>query len=181
MILVEIKPDGSGQMSIQAEQFKSKGKRRSKEQLAEFEQKIIQFRRNGISFEKIAQITGDSLSNCHKAYQRACARLPTTDLEEMRLFLDQQLEEVFHRSMMLAQKGSVPALGQALQALAQRAKLFGLNEPVTTKIELTGIKGSPIKTEQGVTAQDIEEMTDAERATIRRIAERQIKRNNTRH
>ena len=181
MILVEIILDGSGQMSIQAEQFKSKGKRRSKEQLAEFEQKIIQLRRNGISFEKIAQITGDSLSNCHKAYQRACARLPTTDLEQMRLFLDQQLEEVFHQSMMLAQKGSVRALNQALQALAQRAALFGLNAPVRTKIELIGVDGGPIKTEQGVTTQDIEEMTDAERSIIRRIAERQIRRNNIRH
>ena len=117
-------------------QYQSKGKRRSKEQLAQFESQIIQLRRNGVSFEKIAQATGDSLSNCHKAYQRACARLPTTDQEQMRLFLDQQLEAVFQKSMALAQKGEVSALREARGALAQRADLFGLNAPVTTKTEL---------------------------------------------
>ena len=172
---MEIILDVSRKMSVHAKKFKSKGKRRSKEQLAEFEQKIIQLRRNGISFEQIAHATGDSLSNCHKAYQRACARLPTTDLSDRRLFIDQQLEEVFHRSMVLAQRGSVPALGQALKALAQQAELFGLNAPIRTKAELTGTNGGPIERGNAVTSQNYEPLTQEERDELRKIAERQVK------
>jgi len=156
-------------------------KRRTRIELADFEAKIIQLRRNGVPYEKIAQSTGDSVSNVIRAYKRACNRLPTNDLAQMRQIQDAQLEEIFQRAMALAQKGSVPALAEARKALRDRAELFGLNAPVTTKSEITGKDGGPIRTEQGLTAQDIEEMTDAERATIRRIAERKVKRNATCH
>jgi len=150
-----------------------KPKRRTKEQLAEFEMKIIQLRRNGVPFEKIAMSTGDSLSNVTRAYKRVLRRVPVRDIQGLRSIQDMQLEEIFQRAMALAQKGDVQALGEARKALNDRAKLFGLEAAVTIKNEFTGKDGGPIQT-QSITDEEIEDMTDAERRTIREIAQRQV-------
>ena len=157
------------------------GKRRTKIELAEFEAKVVQLRRNGVPLERIAQSTGDNVSTVWRAFQRALGRIRAAEVKELRDLQSARLEEVFRLSMALGQRGSVSALGHALKALKQQAKLFGLNAPVITKMVLVGEDGEPIKTNLGLTAQDLDEMTVAERDTIRRIAERQAKRSATLH
>ncbi len=157
------------------------GKRRTKIELAEFEAKVVQLRRNGVPLDRIAQSTGDNVSTVWRAYQRAISRIPAAEVKELRDLHSARLEEVFRLSMALGHRGSVSALGQALKALKQQAKLFGLNAPVVTKTIIVDADGEPIKTNLGLTAQDLDEMTVAERDTIRRIAERQATRGATLH
>jgi len=152
----------------------AKGERRTRIELAEFEAKIVQLRRNGIPFEKIAQSTGDSVSNVLRAFARAIKRIPEEDVNELRVMQKFQLEEIFQRSMSLAQKGNAFDLDRALKALDQQAKLFGLNAPVKTQTELTGADGGPL-VKPTITTDDFRALTQEERDAIRKIAERRIK------
>ena len=153
----------------------AKGERRTRIELAEFEAKIVQLRRNGIPFEKIAQSTGDSVSNVLRAFARAIKRIPEEDVNELRAMQKIQLEEIFQRSMALAQKGNAFALDRALKALDQQAKLFGLNAPVKTQTELTGADGGPIETANSLANVNFDDLTQEERDALRKIAERRIK------
>ena len=161
-------------MTKEKKEPRKRGRKRTKIELAEFEARVVQLRRNGVEFEKIAQMTGDNVSTVWRAFQRAAQRIPNAEVEQMRAEQKAQLEEIFKQAMILAQKGDVYALAGALKALAQQAQLFGLNAPVTVKNEITGVNGGPIQTEQGLNADDIRAMTDEERRVLRRIAERKL-------
>lgn len=158
-------------------------KRRTKEELAEFDSNVIALRRSGLTFDEIGKRLNDSHVNAHRAFQRAIKRIPAQSIEELRILHNQRLEMMYLVASNKARDGRYGAqfLKQALDALKQIAELNGLNAPQVIQSEITGKDGGPIETATpvnilGVSREEIDAMTQEERDVVRAICVKQIAR-----
>ena len=111
----------------------------------EKEIKIIELRRAGVTWEKIALEVGfRNASGAYKMYQRAAERMVRPHLEEYR---DMQLDRLERMHMAVwprAKDGDLRAIDTALRIADREANLLNLNAPIKVQAEVTVYEGQQL-------------------------------------
>ena len=107
--------------------------------------KIIELRRAGVTWEKIALEVGfRNASGAYKMYQRAAERMVRPHLEEYR---DMQLDRLERMHMAVwprAKDGDLRAIDTALRIADREANLLNLNAPIKVQAEVTVYEGQQL-------------------------------------
>ena len=111
----------------------------------EKEIKIIELRRAGVTWEKIALETGfKNASGAYKMYQRAAERMVRPHLEEYRDIQLDRLERLHMAVWPRAKDGDIRAIDAALRIGDREAKLLGLDAPTKITAEVTVYEGQQL-------------------------------------
>lgn len=108
------------------------------EELPKVKMKALEMRRRGLSYPRIAEALGVSLTTAYKYVDYELTRLAAERRMEGEKVLEielSRLDRLTAKAMELAVKGSVPHMEIVLKMMDRRAKLLGLNAP--TKHEVT--------------------------------------------
>jgi hypothetical protein len=98
----------------------------------ENENKVLDLRRQGISYEKIHRITGLSISGAHAMVKRVMERLTeyanetADEIKKQELLRLDEMQAALYKK---AVKGDIRAIDAVLRIMQRRAKLLGLDEP----------------------------------------------------
>jgi hypothetical protein len=99
-------------------------------QTLELENKIIELRRAGATWQRIAEQTGFAgPSGAFQAYQRAAKRFVRPNLEELRDIELDRLDRLQMGVWAKALNGDIRALDSVLRIIDRRARLLGLDAP----------------------------------------------------
>lgn len=111
----------------------------------EKEIKIIELRRAGVTWEKIALETGfRNASGAYKMYQRAAERMVRPHLEEYRDMQLDRLERMHQAVWLRAKDGDLRAIDTALRISDREAKLLGLDAPTKIQAEVAVYEGQQL-------------------------------------
>jgi hypothetical protein len=92
------------------------------------EQHVLELRRAGASFDKIAQeVNLHSRSDAHKIYKRALARTLMEPAAEIRRLEADRLDRLQLAVWTKALRGDLPAVDRVLRVMERRARLLGLD------------------------------------------------------
>jgi len=111
--------------------------------LFEKERRVLSYRKGGLTFDAIAEKLGyANESSARAAFKRAIERTRDESLaaegrELHRARLETALSAIWDRVI----QGDLKAIDMMLKILDQDAKLFGLNMPVKTEVEVTNYDG----------------------------------------
>lgn len=131
---------------------------------------ILEKRREGHSLEAIGRMLGISKVAVFHHVKAAVDELReqcAEDAETMRELELQRLDELTQTFLVLAKDGCDKAANIVLKAQERRAKLVGLDAPTTTKTELTGKDGGPIKTASATV--DLTRLTTEQLAALEQL------------
>ena len=115
--------------------------------LIEKERQVLKYRKGGLTFDQIAEKMGYSHpSGAHAAFKRAIERtrdegLASEGRELHRVRLETALVAIWDRVL----QGDLKAIDMMLKILYQDAKLFGLNMPTKTEVEVTNYDGNLLR------------------------------------
>lgn len=102
------------------------------------ERQVVSLRRQGLTWQDIADQTGySSPSGASEAYYRASYRVVSVDVEALRQLENDRLDLLFSSVWEQALAGDYKATDACLKIMSRRAKLLGLDAPVSQKIEIT--------------------------------------------
>lgn len=111
-------------------------------ELVEKEIKVLELRRAGLTWQRIAEETGYAdHTGAYAAYKRAIKRTQQQPADELR---EQELDRIDRLQLALwpkAMKGEYQAVNSIIRILERRAKLLGLDAPSIIKQEVTTWEG----------------------------------------
>lgn len=104
----------------------------------EREAKCVQLRRAKLPWAQVAQEAGyRSPEAAAVAYRRAINRVPTAQVDELRLEEGDMLDRLHTAVWRDAMNGDPVAVAAVLKISEQRSKLFGLYAPTKSQVEVT--------------------------------------------
>jgi len=115
--------------------------------LFERERQVLKYRKGGLTFDAIAEKLGYSNeSSARAAFKRAVERtrdegLAAEGRELHRLRLETALTAIWDRVL----QGELQAIAMMLRILERDAKLYGLDMPVKSEIEVTSYDGNLLR------------------------------------
>lgn len=115
--------------------------------LFEKERQVLKYRKGGLTFDAIAEKLGyANESSARAAFKRAVERtrddaLASEGRELHRLRLETALTAIWDRVL----QGELQAIAMMLRILERDAKLYGLDMPVKTEIEVTSYDGNLLR------------------------------------
>lgn len=122
--------------------------RRVDVEVADKQQKALELRRLGASYDRIAEQLGYSnKSGAWHAVQAALKRAVIEPAREQRIIADQRLDLLLQRSLRAFADGDLDQVRNILAIEKRRADLWGLDAP--KGVEVTGKDGGPIETDIG--------------------------------
>jgi len=112
-------------------------------ELIEKERNVFRYRQAGWTFDRIANVLGYSHpSGAHAAFKRALERIKDESLaNEMRELHRFRLEAALSAIWPEVQKGNLQAIDRMLKILDRDAKLYGLDMPIKSEVEVTSYDG----------------------------------------
>ena len=116
-------------------------------ELFEKERQVVQYRQGGATFDAIAKKLGYSdESGARAAFKRAMERMRDDALNaEMRELHRQRLEVALTAIWPDVVKGDLEAIKVMLKILERDAKLYGIDAPVKTEMEVTTYDGNLLR------------------------------------
>lgn len=103
----------------------------------------LEYRKMGLSYAQIADKCGlNSAQNAWNAVESALKRTLQEPADEVRKLESARLDAMFIQTYNNAQKGDLQSIAAALNIMARRARLLGLDAPVRS--ELTGKDGEKL-------------------------------------
>ena len=132
--------------------------------LFEKERQVIKFRQGGLTFDEIAQRMGYSHpSGAHMAFKRAMERMADEAVASEgralhRIRLETALSAIWGKVL----KGDIPAINTMLKILERDAKLYGLDAPVKSEVEVTNYDGNLLRQRTREIVQAIREVAGQE-------------------
>jgi len=109
------------------------------------ELQIIELRRAGATWEKIANAVGYAgASGAYKAYQRAAERMIRPNLEELRDFELDRLDRMQLAIWEKAKNGEYKAIQTVLSILDRRTRILGLDAPTKVQAEVITYDGDTL-------------------------------------
>jgi len=115
--------------------------------LLEKESQVLKYRKGGLTFDAIAEKLGyANESSARAAFKRAIERtrddaLASEGRELHRARLETALTAIWDRVL----KGDLKAIAMMLRILERDAKLYGLDMPVKTEVEVTSYDGNLLR------------------------------------
>jgi len=115
--------------------------------LFEKERQVVQYRQGGATFDAIAKKLGYAdESGARLAFKRAMERMRDDALNnEMRELHRQRLEVALTAIWPDVVKGDLEAIKVMLKILERDAKLYGIDAPVKTEVEVTSYDGNLLR------------------------------------
>jgi AraC-like DNA-binding protein len=102
------------------------------------ERQVVALRRQGFTWQDIADQVGySSPSGASEAYYRASYRVVTEDVQAIRELENDRLDLLFSSVWEQALAGDHKATDTCLRIMSRRAKLLGLDTPVSQRVEVT--------------------------------------------
>ena len=132
--------------------------------LFEKEMQVLKYRKGGLTFDAIAEKLGyANESSARAAFKRAVERtrddaLAAEGRELHRLRLETALTAIWDRVL----KGDLKAIAMMLRILERDAKLYGLDMPVKTEVEVTSYDGNLLRQRTREIIQTIREVRESE-------------------
>ena len=116
-------------------------------ELFEKERQVVQYRQGGATFDAIAKKLGYAdESGARVAFKRAMERMRDDVLNnEMRELHRQRLETALMAIWPDVVKGDLEAIKVMLKILERDAKLYGIDAPVKTEVEVTTYDGNLLR------------------------------------
>jgi len=109
------------------------------------ELQIIELRRAGVTWEKIAREVGfKNASGAYKMYQRAAERMIRPSLDEYRDTVLDRFERMHMAVWPRAKEGDLRAIDTALRIAEKEIKLLGLDAPTKITAEVTVYEGQQL-------------------------------------
>ena len=129
--------------------------------LFEKERLVVQYRQGGATFEQIAMKLGYAdHSGARQAFKRAMERMRDDALNnEMRELHRQRLEVALTAIWPDVVKGDLEAIKVMLKILERDAKLYGIDAPVKTEVEVTSYDGNLLRQRTREIVRAIREVT----------------------
>lgn len=114
----------------------------------------IELRKAGLGYEEIARRVGYSgPSGAYNAIQSALKKVLKEPAEELRTLEASRLDEMLLGIWPDVKAGSLPAIDRAIKLMERRAKMLGLDKPITIvgahSHEISGPEGEPIQVNVG--------------------------------
>ena len=115
--------------------------------LFEKERQVVQYRQSGATFDAIAKkLDYANESSARAAFKRAMERMRDDVLNnEMRELHRQRLETALMAIWPDVVKGDLEAIKVMLKILERDAKLYGIDAPVKTEVEVTSYDGNLLR------------------------------------
>ena len=132
--------------------------------LVEKERQVLKYRKGGLTFDQIAEKMGYSHpSGAHAAFKRALERtrddaLASEGRELHRARLETALTAIWDRVL----SGDLRAIAMMLRILERDAKLYGLDMPVKTEVEVTNYDGNLLRQRTREIVSAIREVRESE-------------------
>jgi len=129
--------------------------------LFEKERQVVQYRQGGATFDAIAKKLGYAdESGARLAFKRAMERMRDDALNnEMRELHRQRLEVALTAIWPDVVKGDLEAIKVMLKILERDAKLYGIDAPVKTEVEVTSYDGNLLRQRTREIVRAIREVT----------------------
>jgi len=129
--------------------------------LFEKERQVVQYRQTGATFDAIAKKLGYAdESGARLAFKRAMERMRDDALNaEMRELHRQRLEVALQAIWPDVVKGDLEAIKVMLKILERDAKLYGIDAPVKTEVEVTSYDGNLLRQRTREIVRAIREVT----------------------
>ena len=129
--------------------------------LFEKERQVVQYRQTGATFDAIAKKLGYAdESGARLAFKRAMERMRDDALNnEMRELHRQRLEVALTAIWPDVVKGDLEAIKVMLKILERDAKLYGIDAPVKTEVEVTSYDGNLLRQRTREIVQAIREIS----------------------
>jgi len=129
--------------------------------LFEKERQVVQYRQTGATFDAIAKKLGYAdESGARLAFKRAMERMRDDALNnEMRELHRQRLEVALTAIWPDVVKGDLEAIKVMLKILERDAKLYGIDAPVKTEVEVTSYDGNLLRQRTREIVRAIREVT----------------------
>ncbi len=135
-----------------------------KPEVLEKEAQVVALRREGMTWDTIAQAVGYAdPSGAHAAYMRASARIVKEDIDAIRDMETERLDMLQGAYWRQAMMGDVPAGMQVLRIMERRAKLLGIDQPIRQQVEVISYDADGIDSE---VARLVKLLESAEQPTI---------------
>ena len=132
--------------------------------LFEKERQVVQYRQGGATFDAIAKKLGYAdESGARLAFKRAMERMRDDALNnEMRELHRQRLEVALTAIWPDVVKGDLEAIKVMLKILERDAKMFGIDTPVKTEVEVTTYDGIYLRESTKQLIRQVREIEDAQ-------------------
>ena len=133
-------------------------------QLFEKERQVLAYRQGGATFDQIAQRLGYSNeSGARAAFRRAMERIKDDAINsEMRELHRQRLEIALKAIWPQVIQGDFEAIKLMLKILERDAKLFGIDAPIKTEVEVTSYDGNLLRQRTREIVQAVREIAGQE-------------------
>lgn len=117
-----------------------------KPEVLDRETQVIALRREGLTFDQIAQRVGYAdKQGAYAAYTRAVNRITAEDVHAIRMVEAERLDIATQSIWQNVLAGEIPAVNALLKIMDRRAKMFGLDMPVKTQVEVVTYDAGNIK------------------------------------
>jgi len=129
--------------------------------LFEKERQVVQYRQAGATFDQIAKrLDYADESGARAAFKRAMERMRDDAIAaEMRELHRQRLEVALEAIWPQVVQGDLPAIGMMLKILERDSKLYGLDSPIKTEVEVTSYDGNLLRQRTREIVQAIREVS----------------------
>lgn len=133
-------------------------------QLFEKERQVLAYRQGGATFDQIAQRLGYSNeSGARAAFRRAMERIKDDAINsEMRELHRQRLEIALKAIWPQVLQGDFEAIKLMLKILERDAKLYGIDAPIKTEVEVTSYDGNLLRQRTREIVQAVREIAGQE-------------------
>ena len=130
----------------------------------EKEREVLKYRKGGLTFDAIAEKLGyANESSARAAFKRAVERTRDDALaSEGRALHRARLETALMSIWDRVLKGDLKAIAMMLRILERDAKLYGLDMPVKTEVEVTNYDGNLLRQRTREIIQTIREVRESE-------------------
>ena len=107
----------------------------------------LKLRSLGLTYQKIADRMGCSVSTASDRYHRALAAVPSDAVEEHRKLMGEQIDSLLEVAFeqALTGKRSLFAIDRCIMLMERKARLIGLDAPVKQSVEVVTYDGNSIE------------------------------------
>lgn len=140
------------------------------------EQRVLELRRSGMRFNKIAEELGVAESTVGRMFKRGMARHTAVPAAEIKRMEADRLDDLQYGLWERAMRGEVKAVEQVLAVMERRAKLLGLDHSDKIAEQYLRLEQDKVKLMAMAlnTALDAIAITDEQRAQVFKVLDREL-------
>ena len=136
----------------------------------EREQRALELRKAGATYQQIADAMGLSTMGAYNAVKRAIGKLNNKITEDAKAVRRLELERLNQAQLAIwprVQKGDIKAINALLRIMERRAKLLGLDAPAEANVNVT----EQVDLSKGITRENVHQVAARLMTVLREVEE----------